>query len=235
MSKLKVIMGYNDGVAQIESLQSMFIIGNPGSGKSSYLRSLVGSLGYLNRTDAFDMYIYTKNSNSVDNENLHVRNIEKTKDSASMNNTILLDMASLINERRESRKAGAVQSGCFKPVVFIFDHVIRDLRYDHNAFPIVAEAIVYGDELNIYSIYTCMSEDEWDQPLINMFPVRIALSSSSNASRAVVKTSIAASTELRNNWQLAVLHSSEDRPKVLTIPKLIEDQIDDLHRIVNWR
>ena len=234
MDSLKIVLGYDNGVACIEELTNIFIGGNQGSGKSSYVKSLVGSLSYLNDPSTFDVKIYTRNSSEVNINNVTVTSLDAMKSEDNPEPNILSELESIVRERRLHVKACRVKPGEFKPIVFVYDSVYTNSE-DHTAANIIMEAIVYSSQINVHLIFADYVGVDWEEPIINIFPIRIALSCDSAMSKKLVKTTIAASNDFRNRWKMAMIRIGDDKPVSLLIPKPIEDQIEDLRKIINWR
>lgn len=234
MCDLKVILGYNNGVARIEDLSNIFIGGSEGSGKSSYIKSLVGSLSYLNNPSNFNIKVYTKHNNPANISNLTVTSLDALRCDEDPNPNILHELELVVRERRQHIKAGNVKPGEFKPIVFVYDSVYGD-NDDHTTTNVIMEAIVYSRQINVHLIFADYVGVKWEEPIIDIFPVRIALSCDSNTSKRLVKTTIAASNDFRNRWKMAMIKVGDDKPVSLSIPKPIEDQIEDLKNIINWR
>jgi hypothetical protein len=234
MNNLRVVLGYDNGIARIEELTNIFIGGSQGSGKSSYIKSLVGSLSYLNDPSIFDIKVYTKTSNPVSINNLTVTSLEALKSDEDPNPNILHELELTVRERRQHIKACNVKPGEFKPIVFVYDSVYANSD-DCTAANIIMEALVYSSQINVHLIFADYVGVEWEEPIINIFPVRIALSCDSNTSKRLVKTTIAASNDFRNRWKMAMIKIGDDKPVSFSIPKPIEDQIEDLKKVINWR
>lgn len=232
MSKLNVIIGYDDWKVKVIQLRHMFIAGSAGTGKSYHLRSMLSSIISLNKD--FTLHLYSPRTIDYNMNNLVMHSIPRLEDTKQHNKHILSDMRELLESRKYMINNMEVEPGKFKPAIYVFDDVIRNASNDDETMRLLRDVLAYGDSCCITFIITSQSHYEFGTNLTDSIPIKIVHRCLEEVSDALVGSTVAASADFGYQHKIAVRMKEDVEPTVLDAYTITEEQGTNIIRLVSY-
>lgn len=233
MSKLNIVIGYDEGIAKLTSFESMFIAGLTGSGKSVYLRSIISSILLLNKADDFTLHLYNRTTMKYKVGNLSNYESIHKDDVKENNRAVLADAKSTLEVRMSLIRNGDVEEGTFKKAIYVFDDVLWQVTNDDESYQTLNDLVTYGNICGIYFIITSQSHVDFGTVFIDKIPVKVLLRSTVEASEAIIGSKIAASDEFKKERLIAVKSRGDDTIRVYETYIVTEEQGMSISHIVS--
>lgn len=234
MCRLNVMIGFSDWRAKIIQMNSILIAGASGTGKSYHLRGILSSIINLNNSDSFDMHIYTSRSTDYIMDNLITHNVVKSDDNIETNRDILISMSELFKSRKAMVDNEEVEEKCFKPVIFVYDNVLRNPANDVDTMRILHDVLKYGELYCIDFIITCLSHIDFGTEFTDEVPIKIVHRCSADVSSALINDPVAACPNFNTNRKVAVKIGKTEYPIILDSFTISEEQGLNLVHLVSY-
>lgn len=221
MGKIKMCLGTRKGYPVIVDVGHTYICGKCGTGKTTTISSIINSILTLNEDDAVEFNVYSPKHVSVDLGCINLNHVDVTnvRSLDTMFDKLSKETKSKMNYYMENNKNGVLVSGNeFKHSIYVFDDCIFNSLDDEKNRLAISNATTFGELLGITIIIAEQQPLKSSLNVVNQFEHTLVLHTTSELSKGLVGTPIAASREFYEEHKAAyVKKGCELKPDVIKL------------------
>lgn len=221
MGKIKMCLGTRKGYPVIVDVGNTYICGKCGTGKTTTISSIINSILTLNEEDTVEIKVYSPKHQSVDLGciNLYHVNVMHSASLGTMFDELSKETKSRMDYYMENNKNGVLRSGNeFKHAIYVFDDCVFNSLDDGKNRLAISNAMTFGELLGITIIIAEQQPLKSNLTLVNQFEHVLVLHTTSELSKGLVGTPIAASREFYEEHKAAYVKKGYDlKPDVIKL------------------